>query len=63
MTNLLFQRIFTTALFGLLALIAALAAPAAALPLQVLVFGDSLSSGFELTEQQGFPSVRAPPCR
>ena len=57
MTNLLFQRIFTTALFGLLALIAALAAPAAALPLQVLVFGDSLSSGFELTEQQGFPSV------
>lgn len=38
-------------------LLTALAAPAAAQPLQVLVFGDSLSSGFELPEQQGFPSV------
>jgi acyl-CoA thioesterase I len=57
MTNLLFRRMFTTAFFGLLAPIAALATPAAAQPLQVLVFGDSLSSGYELPEQQGFPSV------
>jgi acyl-CoA thioesterase-1 len=33
------------------------AAPANALPLKVLVFGDSLSSGFELPEQAGFSSV------
>ncbi len=46
-----------------LAVIAALAAscaPAtavAAAPLRVLVFGDSLSSGYKLPEQAGFPSV------
>jgi acyl-CoA thioesterase I len=31
--------------------------PTQAQPMQVLVFGDSLSSGFELPEAQGFPSV------
>jgi acyl-CoA thioesterase-1 len=46
-----------------LAVIAALAGAcmtataAAALPLRVLVYGDSLSSGFKLPEQSGFPSV------
>ena len=33
------------------------ASPAAAQPLQILVFGDSLSSGFDLEEAQGFPAV------
>jgi acyl-CoA thioesterase I len=33
------------------------ATAAAALPLRVLVYGDSLSSGFKLPEQAGFPSV------
>jgi acyl-CoA thioesterase I len=33
------------------------ACPAAAQPLQILVFGDSLSSGFDLEESQGFPAV------
>jgi acyl-CoA thioesterase I len=52
-----------TAVLRRLAVIAALAAAcmtaraAAALPLRVLVFGDSLSSGFKLPEQAGFPSV------
>ncbi len=30
---------------------------ATARPLQILVFGDSLSSGFKLEDAQGFPSV------
>jgi acyl-CoA thioesterase I len=38
-------------------LFAAVATSAAAQPRQVLVFGDSLSYGFDLPEQWGFPSV------
>ena len=37
--------------------ILAFASSAQAQPLQILVFGDSLSSGFDLEETQGFPSV------
>lgn len=43
-----------------IAVLAAFCAPvkaAAAIPLRILVFGDSLSSGYKLPEQAGFPSV------
>jgi acyl-CoA thioesterase I len=40
-----------------LLLFSAIAKPSIAQPLQVLVFGDSLSSGFDLPEEWGFPSA------
>ncbi|MGC1861812.1 MAG: arylesterase [Methylocystis sp.] len=45
------------AVWSLFAAACLFAAPASALPLKVLVFGDSLTSGFELPEQAGFSSV------
>jgi acyl-CoA thioesterase I len=50
-------RSIVRALAPIALLYAFLASPALAQPMQVLVFGDSLSSGFELPEEQGFPSV------
>lgn len=45
---------FLAKIAALALLFSALAAPALAQPLNVLIFGDSLTSGFDLPESQGF---------
>lgn len=54
MTKTLFAFLARACALALLALPAA--APAAAQPVNILIFGDSLSNGYDLPEVQGFPS-------
>jgi len=54
MTTRPFDLLSTLAAFALL--LCAIAAPASAQPLSLLIFGDSLTSGFDLPESQGFPA-------
>lgn len=57
MGNILYGGVTRAVALAAALFCAALATPAAAQPLQLLVFGDSLSSGFDLPELAGFPSV------
>ncbi len=54
MSKTLFTSLAKVAALALF--LASLAAPAFAQPLNVLIFGDSLTSGFDLPEAQGFPA-------
>ncbi|MGJ0451742.1 MAG: arylesterase [Methylocystis sp.] len=54
MSRTLFTSLAKVAALALL--LASLAAPALAQPANVLIFGDSLTSGFDLPEAQGFPA-------
>jgi acyl-CoA thioesterase-1 len=54
MSKTLFTSLAKVASLALL--LACLAAPALAQPINVLIFGDSLTSGFDLPEAQGFPA-------
>jgi len=54
MTKTQFTFLAGACALALLAL--ATAAPAAAQPVNILIFGDSLSNGYDLPEEQGFPA-------
>ena len=53
----MFRSMFFRVILWMALPVVMFASPAAAQPLQILVFGDSLSSGFDLEEAQGFPAV------
>jgi acyl-CoA thioesterase I len=54
MTKMRFTFLARACALALLALVSA--APAAAQPVNILIFGDSLSYGYDLPEQQSFPA-------